>query len=366
MRHADHGLLDACGAGLLQQKVEHRNHRVAALAGEALLADVLRVQVTLQRLRGGQALQDVALLGRRVGRPRADGLEALLDEPLGRRVVDVHVLGAERPAIRVLQRLDEVAQTHPRRPALERSDVELGVEVGVGEAVGREVEVGDRALLLPLQRIEVGLEHAERAELADHLQHQHLLVQRRRVDHRSGELAALAETDERLDHRRVRDVRRAAAQRVEIGAPVRRDRGRIGEVLLVLVLDERRVAAEERARRLELLHRIHCRNLVKAGFARGGGVTSPRAGLWYDGRHRHAKRPLPGAGLGRAPSHRGRGVCERRAVGISSGDSALVRIASVSCDHACPRRASIACPHASCQRRLSAARSVSPRDAWRP
>ena len=108
-------------------------------------------------------------------------------------------------------------------------------------------------LLLPLQRVEVRVEHAERAELADEAQHEHLLVHRRRVDHRAGDLAVLREPDERLDHRRMRDVGRTAAQRIEVRAPVGADGRRIGEVALVLLLDERRVAAEQRARRFVLV-----------------------------------------------------------------------------------------------------------------
>ncbi len=50
------------GAGELDQVVEHRDHRLAALAREALLADVLGVQVALERLGRGQPLEDVALL----------------------------------------------------------------------------------------------------------------------------------------------------------------------------------------------------------------------------------------------------------------------------------------------------------------
>ena len=115
---------------------------LAAFAGEALLPDVFRVQVALERLRGGQPLEDVPLLLGGVRRPRADRLQPLLDEALGRRVRDVHVLGAERAAVRVLERRDEVAQPHPLGPGLERADVELGVEVGLREAVRREIEIG--------------------------------------------------------------------------------------------------------------------------------------------------------------------------------------------------------------------------------
>ncbi len=60
MRHADHDFLHAAGAGLLDQVVEHRDHALAAFAREALLADVSRVQVALERLRGGEPLEDVA------------------------------------------------------------------------------------------------------------------------------------------------------------------------------------------------------------------------------------------------------------------------------------------------------------------
>ena len=62
MRHADHGLLHALRAGALDQVIEHRDHREPALAGKALLPDVLRVQVALERFRRGQPLQDVPLL----------------------------------------------------------------------------------------------------------------------------------------------------------------------------------------------------------------------------------------------------------------------------------------------------------------
>ncbi len=209
--HAEHDLAHARRAGLLDQPVEHRDHRVAALAREALLADVLGVQVALERLGRGQPLEEVAALRRRVRRPRADRLQPLLEEALGRRVGDVHVLGAERARVGLLQRHDDVGQAHPRRPRPVRADVELGVHVRVGEAVRREVEVGHVVGLALAQRVEVRPVHAERAELVDHPQHEHLLVHRRRVDHRPGHPAVLRELDERRHHRRVRDVRRAAA-----------------------------------------------------------------------------------------------------------------------------------------------------------
>ena len=51
VRHADHDFLGALGAGVLDHGVERRDQALAALAREALLADVARVQVPLERLR---------------------------------------------------------------------------------------------------------------------------------------------------------------------------------------------------------------------------------------------------------------------------------------------------------------------------
>ena len=77
VRHADDHFLHAVGAGLLDQVVEHRDHRVAALAGETLLADVLGAQVALERLGRRQPLQDVPPKLRRVAGPRAQRLQPL-------------------------------------------------------------------------------------------------------------------------------------------------------------------------------------------------------------------------------------------------------------------------------------------------
>jgi len=46
----------------LQQVVEHRDERVAALERKPLLPHVARVQEALEALGRGQALQDVALV----------------------------------------------------------------------------------------------------------------------------------------------------------------------------------------------------------------------------------------------------------------------------------------------------------------
>ena len=67
---------------------------------------------------------------------------------------DVHVLDADRAAVRVAQHAEHVAQLHPLL-AGEPADGELAVEVPQGEAVGEHVEVGVAALAV-VQRVGVG------------------------------------------------------------------------------------------------------------------------------------------------------------------------------------------------------------------
>ena len=61
MRHADDAFFDALCAALLDQIVEQRDQRVAAFEREALLADVLGVQVALEAFGRRQLPEDVLL-----------------------------------------------------------------------------------------------------------------------------------------------------------------------------------------------------------------------------------------------------------------------------------------------------------------
>ena len=74
--HADHDLLHALAAGALDQFVHRGDEALAAFEREALLADVLGVQVALQPFGGGEALEDVQLLLGREGGLGADRLQA--------------------------------------------------------------------------------------------------------------------------------------------------------------------------------------------------------------------------------------------------------------------------------------------------
>ncbi len=62
MRHPDDGLFDTRLARLLYQRIEQRDEAIPALEREALLADVLGVQIALEPLGRGQLPENVLLL----------------------------------------------------------------------------------------------------------------------------------------------------------------------------------------------------------------------------------------------------------------------------------------------------------------
>ena len=103
MGHADDDLLHALAAAALHELVHRGDEALAAFEREALLADVLGVQIALEAFGRGQPVEDVDLLLGREARLRADRLEALLPPALLGRLGDVHVLGADRAAVGLAQ-----------------------------------------------------------------------------------------------------------------------------------------------------------------------------------------------------------------------------------------------------------------------
>ena len=271
MGHADDRLLHALLAGPLQQVVEQRDEALAALQGEALLPDVAGVQVALQRLGCGQPLEYEALEVRRIVRLRARGLQALLNPAAQSRVGDVPVFGADRSAVGLAQRAHDLPQRHLLGPEHGRG-VERRLHVLVGQPVGSRVELRDVRLLEPLQRIDVGLQHAEPAIVVGKLQHPHLLASElrrgrgRRMRRRGAR--GLDQLDEGLPDRLVRHVRRAGQllKLVEVAPPLRRHRCRVGQVRFVQLLDERRVGAEQiRGAQILLQQCSHFQSLMAMG-----------------------------------------------------------------------------------------------------
>ena len=172
--HADGHLVEALLRRALQDLVEQGDHRLAALEAESLLAHVLRLQEGLEGLGLVELAEDAHLLV--VRRLLVLALDLALDPPSLHRILDVHVLDADRAAVRVPEHAEDVAQ---ERGALveEAARDEFAVEVPEGEAVARDVEVGVRALHV-LERVDVGHEVAAHAEGVDELLHPGGLVDR--------------------------------------------------------------------------------------------------------------------------------------------------------------------------------------------
>jgi len=138
-----------------------------ALEAEALLTDVLGLQEGLERLSLIELAQDPHLL---VVRGLLVGLlQALLEPAALLRLLDVHVLDADRAAVGVAQHAEDLAQQH-RAPAAEAAGDELAVEIPEGQPVARDVEVGVAALAV-LEGVDVGHQVAAHAVGVDQLVH---------------------------------------------------------------------------------------------------------------------------------------------------------------------------------------------------
>ena len=83
-------------------------------------------------------------------------LEALLQPTLLFGVDDVHELTADRAAVGLLQRLDDLLERRLFLAQEERTGLELGVHVGLGQVMEREIEVRDRIGLAQTERIDIG------------------------------------------------------------------------------------------------------------------------------------------------------------------------------------------------------------------
>ena len=252
---ADDHFLQAVVAALAHQFVHGGDEALAAFQREALLADVAGVQVTLQALGGGQPLKDAFLLLGTEAEAATHGFEALLDPALGGRIGHVHELGADGAAVGFAQRLHDLAQ----RCALKAEEgvggrVDVGV-VALGEAVERRRQLGNLGAFAALQGIEIGVARTQTTVGGDQLCDIDLLAGRFHVAaHLLGLQRAFTGTlGKRLDDRRMSHVagfgiaigRGQRLQVVEVRTPGLIDRGRIGEVAFVQLLDERGIAAEQ-------------------------------------------------------------------------------------------------------------------------
>ena len=243
VRHADDELLGSERTTGLDHIVEQRDQCIAAFERKTLLADVLRVQVTLETFGSGELPENVTALFRRESMVEPPRLELILQPQPLVGVRDMRELGAHRAAVGVLQHRDDVAQ----RAALpDVCDPAAGEEAAI-EIRFIETEVGEFEDPRPLaSRQTEGIEFCDQVATVgvnlDEARHRTLastlLIDARGGDHGTGVPGGSgAQGDRRLDGAvgRFRPCR--LGQRGEIAAPVGFYARRVGEVLFVQGFD---------------------------------------------------------------------------------------------------------------------------------
>ena len=90
----------------------------------------------------------------------------------------MHVLDADRAAVRVAQDVEQVAELHLLGTG-DAAGAEHAVEVPDREAVGRRIELGVHLRLFPAERVEISDEVAADAVGADQRGDVHLLLEHR-------------------------------------------------------------------------------------------------------------------------------------------------------------------------------------------
>ena len=150
---------------MLDDGIDRGNHRLAAFAGEALLADVLGVEETLEKLGLVDAAQDADLFGLGEAGLIARRLHLRLQPATHVDILDVGVLDTDVAAIGGAERGDDLTELHLAAAEV-GADIEAGVEVGFGK-----VELGQRELGVGggrrAERIEMSLEVTDAAISVD-------------------------------------------------------------------------------------------------------------------------------------------------------------------------------------------------------
>src|SRR5690606_3343938 len=140
----------------LDEIVEHRNHRLAALEREALLAHVLRVQVSLDAFGAREAAQDLELLLLRDLPMGTAVLEALAQPKPLARTRDVRELGRELAAVDLAQQREDILQLHASVAGSgQAARIELAVEVGRLDTEKIELQDRGRMPLPQAERIQI-------------------------------------------------------------------------------------------------------------------------------------------------------------------------------------------------------------------
>src|SRR5262249_47537042 len=134
MRHADHHVANAELAAALEDLLDRRDQRFAAVETEALGADELDAEIALQSFGLDHALEDgVAALDGEFGMV-LDVLDALLDPDPLVGIGDMHVLHADLATVGLAQAVHDLAQGCRFAKAKRPEDEDGTVPVALAEA----------------------------------------------------------------------------------------------------------------------------------------------------------------------------------------------------------------------------------------
>src|ERR1039458_6554960 len=190
MRHADAYFAHAEIAAALDDLLERRDQRFAAVETETLGAGIFDVDEFLEAFGFHQLVENGALALNGEADFLVAAFDALLDPAFLRGIGDVHELHAQRLAIGAAQDSDNLAHGRKFEPE-HLVEENPAVEIGFGETVGARVEFFFVLFRLEPERIELGVEMAAHAVGAD--QHQRVDGIARRLLHLGrGNLDALA------------------------------------------------------------------------------------------------------------------------------------------------------------------------------
>ncbi len=249
MGHADHQLLDAVVAGRTHDVVDHRDQAVAAFQREALLADILGVQVALQTFGCGQAIQHALLAGLVQGALARSLFQPAVDPVALLMIADVHELGADRAGVGLLQSRQQVAQFQPLAVASVVAGVEFGIQVGIAQAMKGEPEIRRRHLLGQAEWIEIGSKVTARSIGSKQAQYARLLARVLVAHWRGGAAIGIALFLRRFDPRNGRDVgnipRLATLEGLKVFAPLGGYRRSVGKPGVIKGFNVIGVAASE-------------------------------------------------------------------------------------------------------------------------
>ena len=267
--HTDHDFLQADGATALDQLVHGRDEALATFQREALLPHIFGVQETLQALSSGEAVQNVQLFLGCELRLGTDGFQLLLPPALLVLVGDVHVFGADGAAIRLAQRVHQLAQAHAVFAEEGIADVEYRFLIGIAETVKRRLQLGNFVALGALEGIQIGPAGTHVAVGSNQLLHCGALAAHFGIGtgHHHLGAALLGALGKCVDNRQVGNVFGVGAvyggnvlERIKVVAPRIGHAARVCQVVFIHLFDIGRIAPEEI--RVALIGTIDGRRLV--------------------------------------------------------------------------------------------------------